>query len=63
MGQGVSLKTQIPIQVISSKRYEEGKLVKESGLQNLRLWQLGRHQYLFFFCNLTTEKYKEYKCK
>ena len=61
MGPDVRLNLQVPIQLITSKRYEEGKLVKHSGLQYLRLWQYGRSQYLMFFANMSSNKYKEYK--
>ena len=61
MGPDVRLNLQVPIQLITSKRYEEGKLVKHSELQYLRLWQYGRSQYLMFFANMSTIKYKEYK--
>ena len=62
MGPDVKLHLQVPIQLITSKRYEEGKLVKHSELQYLRLWQYGRSQYLMFFANMSSNKYKEYKC-
>ena len=61
MGPDVKLHLQVPIQLITSKRYEEGKLVKHSSLQYLRLWQYGRSQYLMFFANMSSNKYKEYK--
>ena len=61
MGPDVKLHLQVPIQFISSKRYEEGKAVRHSELQYLRLWQCGRSQYLMFFANASTNKYKEYK--
>ena len=61
MGPDVRLNLQVPIQLITSKRYEEGKSVKHSGLQYLRLWQYGRSQYLMFFANMSSNKYKEYK--
>ena len=62
MGPGISLQSEIPVQAISSKRYDE-RDEKQSELQNIRLWQLGRHQYLLFFRNITIKKYKEYKRK
>lgn len=61
MGPDVRLHLQVPIQLITSKRYEEGKLVKHSELQYLRLWQYGRSQYLMVFANMSSNKYKEYK--
>lgn len=61
MGPDTKLNLQVPIQLITSKRYEEGKPSKQSELQYLRLWQCGRHQYLMFFANLSSAKYKEYK--
>lgn len=63
MGNGVKLESQIPVQLVALKRYGEGKPLRQSELQNLRLWRLGRHQYLMFFCNLTSRKYKGYKSK
>ena len=61
MGPDIELNLQVPVELITSKRYEEGKLVKHSGLQYLRLWQYGRSQYLMFFANMSSNKYKEYK--
>ena len=61
MGPDIELNLQVPVEHITSKRYEEGKLVKHSGLQYLRLWQYGRSQYLMFFANMSSNKYKEYK--
>jgi len=61
MGQDVKLKLQVPIQLVTFKRYNEGKPSTQSELQYLRLWQSGRYQYLTFFCNVTTGKYREYR--
>ncbi len=61
MGQGVKLQLQVPVQLITFTRYNEGKPSKQSELQYLRLWQSGQHQYVMFFCNATTGKYREYK--
>ena len=61
MGPDVRLNLQVPIQLITSKRYEEGRLVRHSELQYLRLWQYGRSQYLMFFANVSSNMYKEYK--
>ena len=60
-GKDVKLDLQLPIQVIISKRYGESKPSRQSELQNIRLWQIGRHQYLMFFANVAWKKYKEYK--
>jgi hypothetical protein len=61
MGQGVKLQLQVPIQSITFARFNEGKPSKQSELQNLRLWQFGQFQYVMFFCNVTSGKYREYK--
>lgn len=61
MGQDVKLKLQVPVQLITSKRYDESKPLEQSKLQYLRLWSFGRHQFLMFFCNSTSNRYKEYK--
>ena len=61
MGPNIKLQLQVPIELITSKRYEENKTSKQSELQYLRLWQCGRHQYLMFFANSSSAKYKEYK--
>ena len=59
MGRDVRLVLEIPIQFITVKRFNDKKMIRQSELQNLRLWQRGRHQYIMFFANLTTEKHKE----
>lgn len=63
MGQDVKLRLQIPIKLITSKRWEDKKSAKQSELQYLRLWQAGRHQYLLFFANASTNKYKDFRSK
>ncbi len=63
MGQGVKLQLQVPIKLITSKRWEDKKAAKQSELQYLRLWQAGRHQCLIVLANLSSSKYKEYKSK
>jgi hypothetical protein len=63
MGPGTKLKLQVPVQLITSKRYEDSKASKQSELQYLRLWECGRHQYLMFFANCSSARYKEYKSR
>ena len=61
MGKDIKLQLQLPVQSISSKRYDERKPSRQVKLQYLRLWLLGRHQFLMYFCNMTSEKYHEHK--
>lgn len=62
MGPDVTLQLQVPIQSIVAKKYRESKLLKESHLQLLRLWQYDDgHQTLMFFANLSSTRYREYR--
>ena len=61
MGPDVTLQLQVPIQSIAAKKYTESKLIKESQLQLLRLWQYHGHQTLMFFANLSSTRYREYR--
>ena len=61
MGNDVKLQLQLPVQSITSKRYDESKPSRQAKFQYLRLWQSGRHQFLMYFCNMTSEKCKEHK--
>ncbi|KAL6714802.1 hypothetical protein ACLMJK_007062 [Lecanora helva] len=63
MGAGIHLQLQLPVQLISLKCYGDSKSTKLSILQYLGLWQLGCHQFMMFFCNMTSEKHKEYKSR
>ena len=59
MGLDVRLISEIPIRFVTFKRFNERKTVRQSELQNLGLWQCGRHQYVMFFANCTARKHKE----
>ena len=61
MGLDVKLQLQVPIQSIAVKKYREHRLIKESQLQLLRLWQYDGYQTLMFFANLSSNKYREYR--
>lgn len=60
MGPDVKLQLQVPIQSITSKKYEVKGPIKESRLQYLRLWQFSGHQTMMFFANDSSGKYREY---
>lgn len=63
MGSDVKLKVQLPVQAITSKHYNESKPIRQSELQYLRLLHIGGYQFLLFFCNVTSKKYRECKCQ
>ena len=60
MGPDVKLQLQVPIQLITAKKFEKSA-TKESQLQYLRLWQSGGRQSLMFLANLSSIKYREYR--
>ena len=60
MGPNVKLQLQVPIQSITSKKYEINRPTKESHLQYLRLWQFSGCQTIMFFANISSTKYREY---
>ena len=60
MGPDIKLQLQVPIQLITAKKFEKSA-TKESQLQYLRLWQSGGRQSLMFFANLVSTKYREYR--
>lgn len=61
MGPDVKLQLQVPVQSITSKRYEVNRPTKESQLQYLRLWEFSGCQTVMFFANISMTKYREYK--
>lgn len=61
MGQDVRLDLQVPVRLVTCKRYDESKPSGLSELQYIRLWQYGRSQYLMVFANASSNKYREYK--
>ena len=61
MGPDVKLRLQLPVQLITSKRFGDSKATKQSQLQYLRLWKFGRRQILMFFANASSNTYKEYR--
>ena len=61
MGGDTVLQAQLPIQLITFKRLEDNKPSQQSEFQYLRLWQVGHSQFLTFFCNITSKKYREFK--
>ena len=61
MGPDVKLQLQVPVQSITSKRYEVNRPTEESQLQYLRLWDFNGCQTVMFFANLSSTKYREYK--
>ena len=61
MGPDVKLQLQVPVQSVTSKKYELNRPTKESQLQYLRLWEFGTCQTVMFFANISSTKYKEYR--
>ncbi|KAG8533011.1 uncharacterized protein KY384_001793 [Bacidia gigantensis] len=60
LGPEVELQAQIPAWKITSKCFN-GAAATESKQQSVRLWRRGRHQYLLFFANKSSETYKEFR--
>lgn len=60
MGPDVKLQLQVPVQSITSKKYEVNRPTKESQLQYLRLWQSSGCQTIMFFANISSTNYREY---